>query len=161
MRNRVDTNEFVASRKEFWKGKAAKIKAGLEPNTFAAPERQGQRDALPPNQPFLVHLCDDDALCGVFEDEGDTGYLYIYDPRKRVVMRYLQVYTCARELRIKPNEVRILWSSGNRKCAVAILGQIRGIIDLDQERPSRAWMTSRESPGVNDADWLRGFHEHS
>ena len=36
-------------------------------------------------------------------------------------------------------------------------GQMRGIIDLRKRREGRAWLENRDTPGINDPQWLRGF----
>jgi hypothetical protein len=38
-----------------------------------------------------------------------------------------------------------------------IYGKMRGIIDLNSSAEGRVWMEDIETPGIGDADWLRGF----
>lgn len=93
----------------------------------------------------------------VFEDDGDTGYLYIYEPESRGVVRHLHIYDRSPELNVHEQDVKVEWSIDLNKCGVRIWGKLRGIIDLASDREGRVWLASRETPGIGDSEWLRGF----
>jgi hypothetical protein len=93
----------------------------------------------------------------VFEDEGETGYLYVYSVTPAVVQAHVHVYDRSDALRIAKDSVDVLWSTDESKCGVRIWGQMRGIIDLRMSREGRAWLENRDTPGINDPQWLRGF----
>jgi hypothetical protein len=96
-------------------------------------------------------------LFGVFEDDGETGYLYLYEPGGREVFRHVHVYDRTPDLPIKPTDVSVIWSEDLTKCGVMIWNQIRGIIDLQGGREGRVWLENRDTPGIAESEWLRGF----
>ena len=96
-------------------------------------------------------------LIGVFEDDGETGYLYLYEPGGREVFRHVHVYDRTSDLPIKPTDISISWSDDLTKCGVMIWDKMRAIIDLPSGREGRVWLENRETPGIDDGEWLRGF----
>ena len=145
----LDRKNFLEARKRYWKS------ALLE----ACPD-------LPiPDQPtslleprFLVAALDSNGKrAAVFEDEGETGYLYVYSVGEAAVQAHVHIYDCSDALQIAKDSVEVLWSTDESKCAVRIWGQLRGIIDLRMRKEGRAWLENRDTPGIDDAEWLRGF----
>lgn len=106
---------------------------------------------------FIVDDLRPDGLAGVFEDDGETGYLYIYQPTTGEILRYLHLYDRSEDLNVKPDDVRVLWSIDFSKCGVIIWGKMRGIIDVKHEREGRVWLENRNTPGISDREWLHGF----
>jgi hypothetical protein len=92
----------------------------------------------------------------VFEDDGETGYLYIYKPNGGIV-RHLHVYDRSILLPIGEQDVRVEWSVDLTKCGVFIWDKMRGIIYLASEREGRVWLENRDTPGIGDLEWLKGF----
>ena len=92
-----------------------------------------------------------------FEDDGETGYLYVSDRSERAIIRHLQIYTNSAQLNITKDDVRVVWSSNGKKCGVLIWGEMRGIIDIGKGIEGRAFLESRRSPPIRDAVWLEGF----
>lgn len=60
---------------------------------------------------FIVDAVGPHGLAGVFEDDGDTGYLYLYEQDGRGVLEALQIYNCSKELNVDENDVTVIWSS--------------------------------------------------
>jgi hypothetical protein len=110
------------------------------------------------HQPFIVDAPGTDRLFGVFEDDGETGYLYIYDPDVGI-LRHLHLYDRSAQLQVQPGDVRVAWSHDLKKCAAIIWNQFRGIIDLANEREGRVWLADRHTPGIADTEWLAGFQD--
>jgi hypothetical protein len=108
---------------------------------------------------FIVFSRGPHGLFGVFEDEGDTGYLYVYDSVAGRVENHLHVYDRSDSLNVKKDDVSVHWSKQLDKCAVAIWNSIRGIIDVRNNTTGVAKFETRLSPGANDPKWLEGF-EH-
>lgn len=107
---------------------------------------------------FLIAALDSRGdRAAVFEDEGETGYLYVYSLGAAAVQTHVHVYDRSDVLQISKDSVDVLWSTDESKCAVRIWGQMRGVIDLRMRREGRAWLENRDTPGINDAEWLRGF----
>jgi hypothetical protein len=94
---------------------------------------------------------------GFFEDDGETGYLYVSDRKKNEVVQHLQIYNSSRLLNIDENDVQVVWSKDGKKCGVSIWGGMRGIIDIGRKVEGRAFVESRSTPPIDDPVWLEGF----
>jgi hypothetical protein len=105
---------------------------------------------------FVAAADRSDGLAGVFEDDGDTGYLYLYNENRGVV-RHLHVYSRNARLNVTESDVYVCWSTDGNKCGVVILGKMRGIIDVNMKTEGRVFMETNQSPGIGDEDWLEGF----
>jgi hypothetical protein len=145
----VDRKSFLEARKRYWK----------------AALTQARPDLQIPDQPtslletrFLVAAFDSHGeRAAVFEDEGETGYLYAYSIATASLQTHVHVYDRSDALQIVRDSVDVLWSTDESKCGVRIWGQMRGIIDLRTRREGRAWLENRDTSGINDPEWLRGF----
>lgn len=122
-------------------------------------EKQGQRTGKQISEPtdFIIDQAGPSGLFGVFEDDGETGYLYLYEPEGAGVVKHLQIYNSSMALGVKPEDVQVVWSSDGQKCGVVIWNGFRGIIDLTRNEEGRVKLTSRQSPPINDPKWLEGF----
>ena len=92
-----------------------------------------------------------------FEDDGETGYLYVSDRSARKVVKHLQLYANAQELNVREEDVRVGWASDGLKCGVVIWSGLRGVIDLENGDVA-AFITSRNTPPLKDPGrcaWLR------
>ena len=94
---------------------------------------------------------------GFFEDDGQTGYLYVSDRKKNEIVQHLQIYINSAQLGVEAKDVEVVWSKGGNKCGVSIWGGMRGIIDLAKKREGRAFVESRTTPPIEDPEWLEGF----
>lgn len=92
-----------------------------------------------------------------FEDDGESGYLYVSDRRKNEIIRHLQIYTNSAALGVRDADVQVVWSSDGKKCGVLIWGGMRGVIDLEKGREGRVLLESRATPPIGDSEWLSGF----
>lgn len=115
------------------------------------------REAANSNIGFVTEAKGPRGIFAVFEDDGETGYLYLYEPGAREVFRHLHVYDRSSTLAILEQDVRVVWADDFSKCGVRIWGEMRGIIELSTGREGRVWLESRDTPGIGDPDWLRGF----
>ena len=124
-------------------------------------EKQGKRSRgkVAGMGDFIVDKAGPNGFVCVFEDDGETGYLYLYEPEGDGVIKHLQIYDAAKDLNVSEQDVKVVWSSDEKKCGVIIWGGLRGIIDLERNREGRAKLESRESPPIDDREWLRGFEE--
>ncbi|MFO0451563.1 MAG: DUF2251 domain-containing protein [Pseudomonadota bacterium] len=94
---------------------------------------------------------------GVFEDDGETGYLYLYEPGGREVFQHLHLYDRKPSLPVQEQDVRVIWSEDFSKAGVLIWGKMRGIINVDTGQEGRVWLEDRSTPGIGDSGWLMGF----
>lgn len=92
-----------------------------------------------------------------FEDDGETGYLYLSDRRTHEIIRHLQVYNDSAKLGVQEEDVRVIWSLNHEKCGVSIWGGMRGIIDVRNHCEGRAMVEDRGTPPISDVSWLQGF----
>jgi hypothetical protein len=106
---------------------------------------------------FIVEQAGPSGLFCVFEDDGETGYLYLYQPDDRGVIKHLQIYDSSKRLMVDERDVEVIWSADGKKCGVVIWDGIRGIIDLDRNKEGRAKLESRETPPITDPEWLKGL----
>jgi hypothetical protein len=106
---------------------------------------------------FITEAAGPSGLFGVFEDDGETGYLYLYEPDGQGVTNHLRVYVRTPDLNVKEDDVRVEWSTDLSKCGVRIWGKMRGIIDIVSKQEGRVLLETRSTPGIGDAKWLEGF----
>jgi len=145
----LDRKSFLEARTQYWKN--ALIQA--HPDYPISDQPASLLETR-----FLVAALDSNGKrAAVFEDDGETGYLYVYSVSAAVVQAHAHVYDRSDALQIAKDSVDVLWSTDESKCGVRIWGQMRGIIDLRKRREGRAWLENRDTPGINDPEWLRGF----
>jgi hypothetical protein len=106
---------------------------------------------------FGIEAAGRQGLFGVFEDDGDTGYLYLYEPGGREVFGHLHVYDRNPNLPVQEGDVRVLWSDDLSKVGVLIWGKMRGIVNVVTGQEGRVWLENRNTPGIGDTEWLKGF----
>src|SRR5579864_3411015 len=80
-----------------------------------------------------------DDYAAFFEDDGETGYLYISDRRLKKIVKHLQIYSKA-QISPEEHDVSVVWSSDGTKCGVIIFNGMRGIIDLEKGIEGRSKM---------------------
>lgn len=93
----------------------------------------------------------------MFEDERETGYLYVYSVGTGTIENHVHIYDQSVALQITKDNVDVRWSNDESKCAVQIWGQTRGVIDLRAKKEGRAWLENRDTPGISGKEWLKGF----
>lgn len=106
---------------------------------------------------FVVERAGPPGVFGVFEDDGETGYLYIYEPGGREIFRHLHIYDRRPKVQVSDEDVRVVWSTDFAKCGVVIWQKMRGIVDLSTGQEGRVWLEDRNSLGIGDVQWLKGF----
>ena len=106
---------------------------------------------------FVIETAGLAGVFAIFEDDGETGYLYLYEPGGREVFQHLHIYDRTPNLHVKDEDVRIFWSQDFSKVGALIWGKMLGIVNLTTGQERRVWLESRDTPGIVDAEWLRGF----
>lgn len=145
----LDRKIFLKARKRYWKNFLTQERSDL---TISDPATSLLETSF-----LIVALDSQGQRAAVFEDEGETGYLYTYSLREAAVQRHLHIYDRSYDLQIERENVTVLWSTDELKCGVRIWDQMRGIIDLRLKREGRVWLQNRDTPGIKDEEWLRGF----
>jgi hypothetical protein len=110
-----------------------------------------------------VKVCVGDAsgpgeFVGFFEDDGVVGCLYVSDRRSNKIVKQLQIYRDSAKLKVREADVEVVWSKDGTKCGVMIWGGMRGIIDLKKNLEGRILLDGRNTPAIDDLEWLRGFY---
>jgi len=144
----LDQDQFIRARQRYWK----EIAKGYDPS--AKPRAE---ETTPLKTNFILKATGPDDLFAVFEDDGKTGYLYLYDSTVHKVIEHLLIYDRSERVNIVPQDVYVAWSEDGTKCGVAIWGKMRGIIDRVKKQEGRVKLESRDSPGIGDQEWLKGF----
>jgi hypothetical protein len=148
--NYLDQNHFIRARQRYWK-EIVRQYENIKP-------RPEEGAAIETN--FVHYKKGPDSLFAVFEDDNATGYLYLYDlydSQAGSVARHLHLYDRSPKLTVASRDVEVVWSEDGAKCGAIIWDKLRGIIDRAKDRPGRVWMESKDSPGINDQEWLTGF----
>jgi hypothetical protein len=144
----LDVTKFIRSRQRYWQGIVEKH----EPNALPTPEEQ-----MPIKTNFVRNARGPDFRFAVFEDDGETGYLYLYTSQENSILRHLHIYDRSSELTVAKEDVEVVWSETYDKCGIAIWGKMRGIIDITTGQEGRVWLQNRQTPGIEDVGWLSGF----
>ncbi|MBC7926455.1 MAG: DUF2251 domain-containing protein [Bryobacteraceae bacterium] len=106
---------------------------------------------------FVTEEAGPSGVFGVFEDDGEAGYLYLYEPGDREVFNHLHIYDRNTNLQVREQDVRVIWSEDHSKVGVVIWGKLRGVINLVTGQEGRVWLEDVNTPGIGDAQWLKGF----
>lgn len=107
---------------------------------------------------FTVNDVGPNGLEGVFEDDGETGYFYLYDENSRGILDDLHIYTRAENIDVTENDVAVLWSADGSKCGVLIRHGMYGIFDIRSNRKIAVKFESTDSPPITDREWLISFN---
>jgi hypothetical protein len=76
---------------------------------------------------FVTEAPGPQGVFGVFEDDGETGYLYLYEPGGREVFQHLHIDHRTPNLPVQEQDVRVVWSEDLSEVGVQIWGKMRGI----------------------------------
>jgi hypothetical protein len=76
---------------------------------------------------FILDQAGPSGVFGVFEDDGETGYLYIYDPGERGIMADCHVYDRTESTNVRKGDVALTWDGP--RCKVLIHGVEAGALD--------------------------------
>lgn len=106
---------------------------------------------------FIIAELGPGDLAGVFEDDGETGYLYLYEENGRGIISHLHIYNRSSELDVGEDDVAVVWSTTGSKCGVIIGDGMRGIIDLESHQQMTTDFVSPDSPAISDPLWLSDF----
>lgn len=92
-----------------------------------------------------------------FEDDGETGYFYFYEPDGAGIVDYLHICNYPKKKGIKKRDVEVVWSKDGSKCGVKVWGKFYGIFDLERSQKIGHIIQDKESPPITDPSLLNGF----
>jgi hypothetical protein len=144
----LDQNQFIRARQRYWK----RMAKHFDPSAQISEEEE-----TPIETNFVFYATGPDDLFAVFEDNSETGYLYLYDCRAQRVFEHLLIYDRSKEVNVVIGDVWVGWSEDGTKCGVAVWNKMRGIIDRVKKVEGRIKLESRRTPGIVDPEWLKGF----
>lgn len=144
----LDQNQFIRARQRYWKRMAKRFDPSAQIN---------EEDETPIETNFVVNAPGPDELFAVFEDNRETGYLYLYDSKEQRAVEHLLIYDRSEEVNVVVRDLWVGWSDDGAKCGVAVWNKMRGIIDRVKKQEGRIKLESRSTPGIIDPDWLKGF----
>jgi hypothetical protein len=153
----LDQKKFIASRKRYWKDMARRYKEEHQSDSASVSNGEGSTEDAEFSTNFVAYSQGPHRLFAVFEDDARVGHLYLYDLEDDNVVQDLQVYICSQQLQIRRRDVRLAWSKDGDKCGVIIWDKMRGIIDRAKKREGRVKLEDRNTPGIIDHQWLKGF----
>jgi len=73
------------------------------------------------------------------------------------VMQDLQIYIRSERFHVHGQDMRLAWSEDETKCGVIIWDKICGIIDWVKNEGGGVKLEDRNTPGIDDQQWLEGF----
>ena len=110
-------------------------------------------------EPVVVHgKSPSTDYCVVFEDDGETGYLYAVDLAKseQMILDAMHIYNVSDVTdRHKPSAVRLGWSRDGLKAMLTINGYTHAIFDFDAQSGycRTGFPPSNESWSLKGHDW--------
>jgi hypothetical protein len=87
-------------------------------------------DSESTSEEFIVESAGPAGLWGVFEDNGEAGYLYLYEPDGEGIRTALHVYNRTAETEVSENDIEVNWPTDETECTVSVRGVPRGAITL-------------------------------
>jgi len=106
---------------------------------------------------FITGFPNDDGLYCIFEDDGETGYLYLSDHGGEGIIDHLHIYDDLEQIGVTEDDIEVVWSKNQGKCGVKIWGSFYGIFDLDSNKKISITVMNRETEPINDPTLLEGF----
>ncbi len=106
---------------------------------------------------FILDDVGSRGLACVFQDDGETGYFYLYDEGGSGVLDDLHIYTRSANLDVAENVVEMLWSRDGNKCGVVIWERMRGIFNIQENTKIAARLESPDTSPITDPEWLKNF----
>src|SRR5262249_25111813 len=111
----LDRKRFLEARQRYWKNALTQTHPDIPISDQPASLLETR---------FLVTVLDTRGeRAAVFEDEGETGYLYVYSLGADAVQIHVHVYDRSNLSQVAKDNIDVFWSTDESKCAVRIWGQ--------------------------------------
>ena len=92
-----------------------------------------------------------------FEDDGETGYFYLYEPDGQGVIDHLHIFSRPVQFDLGAKDVEVLWSQDGTKCALKLWNNVYGIFDLATNQKFSVSVKNKNTPPIDKAELLDGF----
>jgi hypothetical protein len=103
---------------------------------------------------FIKELEGRRGLFAVFEDDGETGYLYIYFPQEQKILFDLNIYTRGSKIQPREDDVELVWTRDYTLCGARVYWKLRGYIDLKKQKRENMYFIKPDDQGINDSIFL-------
>jgi hypothetical protein len=108
---------------------------------------------------FILYSPGPGGVLAVFEDDNETGWLYLYDTAQRTILRSAHVYNRA-DVAVAEDEVDIGWAADESVCGLAVWGQFRAFLGISNALEMRKPVVSDDEQGICAQDWPPGFEHY-
>jgi hypothetical protein len=117
---------------------------------------------------FRIQQEGQEGLVGIFEDDGETGTLYLFDSRagydEEGILAWIPVYVRSSAFAPTENEIWVAWSIDFRRVAAIVKGLcqnprdcFRAVIDSRSKQTCNRFMKDASAEPLRDSAWLTGF----
>lgn len=121
-----------------------------------------------PEVGFTIQEEGQDGLVGIFEDDGETGTLYLFDSEVGIddegIVAWVPVYVRSAAFAPTASDVWVAWSIDFSKVAAIVKGVsqtphdcIRAVIDSRSKQACNRFMADSAAEPLRDPIWLSGF----
>lgn len=140
----LNFQEFTQARREFLAQKAA--------HAPASEKNDGKS---------VLYSAGPGHLFAVFENSVQDGWLYLFDAKRRSVIKGVAIYesqSVASE--IDEDVVDIGWAADDSVCALALWGEFRAFLGVANDLQVCKRLASAEDDGIPFAEWPAGFDHY-
>ena len=106
---------------------------------------------------FIVDSGNGNGLFCFFEDDGETGYFYLYEPEGRGVIDHIQIYRNSEVASVREQDVSVSWTADGKKCAVRVWDGIFGIFDVDKKKKYGSLLIDKMSKPIENPSIIEDF----
>jgi len=152
-KNELTYEDFVRARKLYWKQEAKSLANGAVLPDFDKVELG------PGDSSFILCSPGSNGILAVFEDDGETGWFYLYDAGQKKILQTTHIYN-RRNIAVAEDEVDIGWSADDSACGLAVFGRFRGFLGVTRDLALRKPVMSADEDGILEQDWPAGFEHY-
>jgi hypothetical protein len=121
-----------------------------------------------PEGGFTVQQEGQEGLVGIFEDDGETGTLYLFDSKvgdeEEGILAWIPVYVRSTAFAPVEGDIWVAWSIDFGKVAAIVKGVsqnpqdcFRAVIDSRSKQTRNRFMKDASAEPLKDSAWLAGF----
>jgi Uncharacterized protein conserved in bacteria (DUF2251) len=146
----LNYQDFVRVRKLHWMKEAKNLDSQLVVPALQDVVLNGK------DSRFIIDAPSPKGVFGVFEDDGDVGWLYLFRPHEQRILNCTHIYNKS-NVSVDADDVDVVWSSDHETCVVAIWAKMRAFLGVSNGIEMREPVLSRDSFGIQFSRWPAGF----
>ena len=150
-KNELTYEDFVGARKLFWMQEARNERSDVVLPKFEEVE--------PRDSSFILSSPGSNGILAVFEDDGETGWFYLYEARQKKILQATHIYNHS-NVAVLADEVDIGWAANDSACGLAVFGQFRAFLAVSGNLALRKPVLSDDEDGIPEQEWPRGFEHY-